>query len=1484
PWIKPEVIPNQSGVRLVTLPGSTKTKALLISETRRWGRSRLDVLRIFSRRLHNVVPWALANAESEYTRYSSLSPPHTFAAADIVKGRGSWINTGKDKEGRILRPPTSDVYPSWFVLSWRDEKQITGMWSNDDFLACDYFYFIGPPNMNPTVGSDKDWKKLRVHGDRSGRTQSRGNRIQHWIEFDKPITTRGIKMLIMKTTEPQVSVIDGCHVLSDLGDAPVPKFQPPVADLAPFRVPYQVPFDGKVTMVVNKPDGTRAQNLVTLLERTKGESAEYWDLKDESGKFVEPGTYKWLAIEHRPLELRYEMTPYPNVADNSPENSAWLNGHSGPGGWMADHTPPDACCTAGDRVWLGSPCAESGVSTIECDLTGKKLWGHHSFAAWTGPQHMATDGKTVFVASSAWGTASDWNIDPTTELFWGIDIETHEITDVARLQPTNERKRGMKGLAARDGKLYAAIDADANYLGNAAMSGDVDIENCSPRYPRKPPPRKEHDVVPDGRTDFLRLFRLQGAPPGHNESVLTYLETTKGPARRQHIVLAFNKPVPIGSVAFPVPRGESEGVTGANGSRARVEKMQFKLSVLKADAAYPPDPEKASDWEPFEENGKNMWDVVPAPKNTLTRALRITFVKGEDDVFSEIEDIATTGAGVDNLTEADDKGGAEGDKRSWMAQLEGMKLLRRRLVNLLPTARIKVNSGKVDKDGVWDADRAKDRPLSSVDPAIYVMEWDKPQDVRGVAIMEIDGKRTEFDVYTGPDDQPINIESQENWKQAGSWEQPLRNYYFPNENCNPNARYLDGYVDFGPDIKTRAVRLRVVEQWTTKQHYPSGVRSDRGGQDLDATRCHVWGIAPVQYIGGESPVDPLIAERLEVIDTKGKLQSEVHIKKVGRIAFHKPSGDLYAVSDGRIVKVDLKEGKHTPLITDLKRPTALCVDDARNIYVFDGDGERRVIRVYDQTGKYLRDIGLPGGYKPGPWDGQNFMNVTALDIDVQKQLWAVDSHYWPKRVSLWSLDGKLKKEFLGPTQYGGGGVLDPYDKTRLFYGPLEFELNWEKGTTRLKNYTWTGSSRAAEVPIRINNREYMVTRPHEGCNAEQPCGIVYLWEKDHLKLAAAMGIANGFPPLEKPEVREVMGGRGLNELGFIWCDRNGDGDVQPDEVTFKDVKNRAPGVGFFSRKDLGLQASSTRYEVKEFLPNGVPVYEEKEYPLQGRYQFRLDNGTFFHLADMGPRDMLNSCFTPEGKMLWSYATEGSSGHALARAKPMYPSQVVSEFAWIGHETAHAGDLGEFVVIHSNVGTWNVWTSDGLLAARIFRDIRDPKAVAWSMREHQRGLRLEEVTPGQEHFQGYFCRSLADNKYYVVAGHNHASVVEVSGIDKFKRVSGEITVTPDDIRKASEWDLEQQQKAAYTRACVIDCFPSKREVRIDGSPDDWEAATAAVASAALFADAPDTPVDDAKLNVTFDDKYLYLCFDTRGMGPMRNSGEQWDRMFKTGASV
>ena len=41
------------------------------------------------------------------------------------------------------------------------------------------------------------------------------------------------------------------------------------------------------------------------------------------------------------------------------------------------------------------------------------------------------------------------------------------------------------------------------------------------------------------------------------------------------------------------------------------------------------------------------------------------------------------------------------------------------------------------------------------------------------------------------------------------------------------------------------------------------------------------------------------------------------------------------------------------------------------------------------------------------------------------------------------------KAFYGPTEYGGGGKIDPQDKTRFYYFGMEFELDWAQGTDRL---------------------------------------------------------------------------------------------------------------------------------------------------------------------------------------------------------------------------------------------------------------------------------------------------------------------------------------------------------------------------------------------------------------------------------------------------
>ena len=73
----------------------------------------------------------------------------------------------------------------------------------------------------------------------------------------------------------------------------------------------------------------------------------------------------------------------------------------------------------------------------------------------------------------------------------------------------------------------------------------------------------------------------------------------------ESFIRAFRKPVGIGSCVFPVPQGAHYTV---------------KLSVLKPDAPFPPDPKKRSQWIDFEKQAELPWDIALAPKDSATRA------------------------------------------------------------------------------------------------------------------------------------------------------------------------------------------------------------------------------------------------------------------------------------------------------------------------------------------------------------------------------------------------------------------------------------------------------------------------------------------------------------------------------------------------------------------------------------------------------------------------------------------------------------------------------------------------------------------------------------------------------------------------------------------------------------------------------------------------------------------------------------------------
>lgn len=1453
-WVPVAVPASQSAGQTVTFATGFQTQALLFEDAREHGRSEIYLLRLYASRLHNLTPAGTANAEAEYTLYPQMSPPVTFAARRVTEASGSWQNCGPNKWDKILRPAISDVAPSWFALSWWEPQTVCGFFLADNFAAYELASYRGPDGLNPAVATEKEWGRIREFSElRTG-----GGRLV----FFRPLTTRGLRVKVTRSTEGPIAAISGFQVFTDLGDAPVPEVKK-VDETPPLRIPFQLEQDGRLTLVVDDPKGKRVSNVVARVERKKGANEVAWDLQDRRGNYIVPGTYTWKAITHPPLELRYQTTAYPNVGMVAPENAPWLTGQSGAGGWMADHAPPLCVAAAGETVYLSSPVCESGVGLIEVTLAGRKSWGTGNILAWTSPAKLASDGQAVYASA---GFNDVYGHGAFKEYLWRVDPATKQIKVLYAQPQTDMRNRGITGLEARDGKVYVAVRAANAMFANACGANDVDLPNCAPVYTVQPVRSKVDEAKPNPQNDFLRLLRFKDDVAGHRNrgGSLIWLKSTSFPASRNHLVVAFLKPVPVGSLVLPLPE----------------EDIRMSLSVLKPEAPYPPQARRDEHWTTFYSGRARGWAVLPAPPKTVTRAVRVSFSKTDDDLDEaldgeEIGDKAALEEG-DTLGKGDTGGGA---KKRVTGAIEGMKILRRAFENLMPAAQVRVNSGKVDELGEWDAQRTE--PLSTEKPAVYVMEWKEAQPLRGLAIKEIDGKQTEIDVFEGPAGEAVNLEGMRNWRRVAGYEQRRRDCYDGySQSYNADARYLDGYVDFGAEITTRAVRLRIVEQWTTRTRHPTCIRWDRGFDTLDPRRCHVYGVAPLRYAATEDPVDPRVSERLEIVDAaKGTVLQELAAPNLGHLQFT-PAGELLGLSGNKVIQLDLSgNGQHRDRITDLVKPTALAADKEGHVYVFDAAPDRRLVRVYATDGTFARAIGIPGGLKAGPWNTRVFGEVADLDIDKSGQLWAVEKQYFPKRISVWdAATGTFRREHLGNTAYGGGGVLDPVDQTRLVYGPMEFVLDWDKGTSRLKNLTWTADSdignmfnpsAAGEVPIRVNGRTYFVTRTEFG---RQAAGVVYLYENDRLRRVAALGLANGFGALRSPQIQAALKGQVIANLQFLWTDRNGDGNPQPEEVQFTPTHIR--NLCAFDRT-LGVQAGKWRYEVQEFLPDGAPVYVEKPCPqLPDDAGWRLDNGNYFFFRG-------DDCIlSPAGETIASYPTEGYGVHALFKAAPWRVDQVVAEFDVVGHETTQAGDLGEFLVTNSNLGTWNIWTADGLLAGNLFRDYRDPKCQGWSMPEHPRGLRLEECTLSQEHFAGYFCKT-TDNRYYAVAGHNHASVVEVVGMDKFKRLQGQITVTDALLGQARDWAHAMQRRRSYESAKVIDCAQRGESlITIDGDDSDWP-----VTSASIDID-PTIATDDGDLLFCMlaDNAQLYLCWSVRGHGPMKNSGTDWHTYYKTGACV
>lgn len=1426
-----------------------RTRALFVSERRTRSRSSLAHWMLLKPRLHSLTTQAVGIAE----RAPFGSHPNS-----LPQGR-SWANTGHDPSPgapqQYQRGPVSSALPSWYILSWDQPQVLDGLLLKSNANKFSLSVYRGDPRRNPGLATAADWRPIEsiVQHESAGGGNESSTRL---IAF-RSVTTAAIRLEMTACQNGPVATIDRFDALMDLQQQPIPSAE--AQSLEPFTIKYTQPQDGTLAMVITDLSGRTIRNLVAQVDRATGPHVEAWDLKDELGRTVPPGEYHWKAISGPQIDLRYQMTPYPNAPMHFPGQTPWLTGESGSNGWMADHATNTSGTTCGDHVYFGAPGVEGGVCFIECDLNGRKQWAKHNFGPFAGLNRLAADADAVYIHEQ----------DRLTRM----DPETHALKVLGSLSsPT--RQGNLTGMAAHEGKVYLSFRVPIPYIDNATRADVVDLEQSLPRYPERiPDPLGTRRVQPNPRREFLRLLRLAATPPGQREAspdkrdphFPIYLESVGNDPREQFVVVAFREPVPLGSVVFPCPG----------------PKFKIDLSVLKPDAKSP-NPRNNEDWIPFPTQTRAGWICVPAPPNTQTRALRVRVVKLDVDAPDPLDALLSRGTSkvkepnLDALTskklttdsDFDLTGDLTARAPGWFARIEGMKLLRRRFAGLTPE-QVRVNSGKINAAGEWDA--ARTAPLSPAEPAIYAMEWSSRQKIAGLAIKEIDGEQTEVDVWTGPDNGEISLDDPQHWEHVATYLQSRRDSYEPSFARNDCARYLDGYVDFHQQRETRAVRLRVVKQWAdlagrgTASH-----RRDLGGRSLDPRRCRIWGVTPLQYLGGEPAVDTQAYQRIETRDGQtGEVLSEVPVAIDSGLAVS-PSGQLFGIRERQVVKIDPETGETRtalPLI-DGEEISAhrFTISPAGEFYVY--VLPQKVIQVYDDAGQHLRSIGHPGGARPGPWDPERFLEVNDLFVDQADSLWVVESQYVPRRIVQFKTDGTFVKELLGNTNYGGGGVLDRHDKSRLYFHHVEFSLDWKTGQSRIKGLMadWLP---ADCVPIRVNQRTYLATAPLSHQPA-QPAAVVYLYDDatGTVRQAAAFGEANAFDALKTGPIQaRLEPGKVLADYSFLWSDRNGDGQVDADEVAFEPMTANQPLRLGRLNSEMRCCAGRFQYQVREYLTNGTPVFEKLPLKVPAIYQLQDGKLLSLHAPSDQPvqngtgRAQQSAVYSAAGEKLWSYSTEhnGVSGLWLP---PWSPGYVTNEFGVIGHEVATEGDLGEFFVVHANNGQWKIWTADGLLAGSILQHTFSPKARGISsFPTAERGSSLTGLTASQEHFHGYFTRTDADGKYYIVQGGNHITVIEVNGLDKFQRLGGDITITAADVRRVRDWEAQQARREVKSLAKVVECLPMDG----DGPREIGE-------------------MDGVRFAMSYDDNRLYLRWTVQDQGPLRNSGVDFHRFFKTGACL
>lgn len=652
------------------------------------------------------------------------------------------------------------------------------------------------------------------------------------------------------------------------------------------------------------------------------------------------------------------------------------------------------------------------------------------------------------------------------------------------------------------------------------------------------------------------------------------------------------------------------------------------------------------------------------------------------------------------------------------------------------------------------------------------------------------------------------------------------------------------------------------------------------------------------------------------IDAKtGQMKGRLTLENPRGVNFDK-DGQMLVLSGNKLLRFASWQAKtsETLIASRLDDPRHVITNKEGNILISDR-GASHQVKVFSSAGKPLKVVGRPGAPAVGPYDTLHLNNPNGLAVDSQGRLWVAEADNHPRRVSVWGPTGELIRAFYGPTEYGGGGVLDPRGP-RFFYNGMEFALDWNAGRDALKRvFARPDPSMTAhyghfspDTPLYPAAREG--ERFFTSCYTHTPTGgdnAAFIWRDDGViaRLVAGLGSAHAWDLLRTPDFHsawpagtdpEEENPKPDRQATFAWTDEDGDGKPQPGEIRM--IKALTRGVTVM--KDLSFVVArfddkSARFSPVTFDARGAPVHDlakaEKLGPAGGQPASSGGNQALYEPSGWTITTNAPAPFSSHGiggifhgEPRWSYPSPWPGLHASHEAAvPDRPGMVVGHTRLLGD--FFQSKVGPMFCINGNMGNMYVFTADGLFVATLFHDIRlRPK---WAAPVATRNMDVSNVSLHDENFWPSITQ-VPDGKVFLIDG-GRTSLVRVDGLDSVQRLPDQtITVAKEDLEKSRDWFARTEAARQKARGSGILRVPLRKQAPVvDGKLDDWPATTdwAWIDRRGVKANFnSDSRPYEVSAAVGVSAERLFAAWRTTEKDLLSNNGETPNALFKTGGCL